>query len=310
MKIIISIVICIFCLGLTQSYSQTVPSIDRLKLKAEEKRIADSTYAALLRIEIEHKRDSIVAAIKKRQEERVERQDSIRKARQKQRALELENKRAYLKRKKERAHIRDSIKQESQRTAAARKAYLKSQKKKGKNKKEENDITNTEVEKGNQEESQNKAIKNESKEQTKLHWDSISSTEKKEAKASSKKDPRESIVVTNDVFVGTNSFRAEFYRDPPSKKTTYFSFQFGTSNYLGDLGGNSQLENNLLGDVNFKENTYFYGFSLSHMRREVIGLRLSYIFGSIAGSDKNTYFQSEADPSYAKYLRNLDFKSK
>ena len=101
----------------------------------------------------------------------------------------------------------------------------------------------------------------------------------------------------------------ELIREPPEKKKTFLSFQLGSSNYLGDLGGNSDLQNNILGDIDFKENTFFYGFSLTHLRKEAIGLRLSYVFGKIAGSDKNTYFQNTDDPSYSRFVRNLDFQT-
>ncbi len=96
---------------------------------------------------------------------------------------------------------------------------------------------------------------------------------------------------------------------PPTEKQSFFGFQFGQSNYLGDLGGGSKIDPSALGDLDFKQNTFFYGFSFTHMRKEAIGLRLSYVFGKIAASDKNTYYVNSTDPSYARYIRNLDFQT-
>jgi hypothetical protein len=96
---------------------------------------------------------------------------------------------------------------------------------------------------------------------------------------------------------------------PPEKKKSFFAFQFGQSGYLGDLGGGSSNENNPLRHIDFKENKFFYGFSYSHIRKEAVGVRLSYVFGQIAGSDKNTFFEDVNDPAYSRFVRNLDFKS-
>ena len=104
-------------------------------------------------------------------------------------------------------------------------------------------------------------------------------------------------------------FKREKIITVPDKKNTYFSFQFGQSNYLGDLGGGTRVNRTKLGDLDFKENTFFYGFSLSQIRKEAIGIRLSYVFGNIAGSDKNTFYQDEQDPAYSRFVRNLDFRS-
>ena len=129
--------------------------------------------------------------------------------------------------------------------------------------------------------------------------------DKKEAKKEKKKKSPVAVEKGRTASV----IRSSLTRLPPSKKMTQFSFQFGPSVYLGDLGGNSALDRNLLGNINFKERTYFYGFALTHLRHEAVGIRLSYVFGKIAGSDKNTYFKSVNDPSYSRFVRNLDFQS-
>lgn len=104
-------------------------------------------------------------------------------------------------------------------------------------------------------------------------------------------------------------FKREKVIAKPEKKKTYFSFQLGQSNYLGDLGGGTRINQTKLGDLDFKENTFFYGFSLSQLRKEAVGIRLSYVFGKIAGSDKNTFYKDEDDPAYSRFVRNLDFRT-
>lgn len=203
----------------------------------------------------------------------------------------------YELRKQERERIRDSIQAESEKAAKARKAYRKSLKKKKKKKvkKKKKDI---------QIFSPNK--KTDPKKVDSTAVKTISSNKKK---ARTKKDKSKKINIYKDDYVSQNNRIIERIREPPEKKKNYFAFQFGHSNYLGELGGNSALENNLLGDLDFKENTFFYGFSFSQLRKEVVGIRLSYVFGKIAGSDKNTYFQNSSDPSYSRFVRNLDFQT-
>lgn len=111
-------------------------------------------------------------------------------------------------------------------------------------------------------------------------------------------------------YDGNSFYIEEVERNPPLKKSTYLSFMFGPSNYLGDLGGNEGIGRKFIYDNNFKKRTFFYGFSLAHLRREVVGLRASYVFGQIAGSDFDVYYKSEKDNAYNRYKRNLDFKSK
>lgn len=111
-------------------------------------------------------------------------------------------------------------------------------------------------------------------------------------------------------YDGDNFYVEEKERIPPLKKSTYLSFFFGPSNYLGDLGGNSGIGRKFIYDNSFKKRTFFYGFSLTYMKNEAIGMRASYTVGNIAGSDFDVYYQSENDNAYSRYKRNLDFRSK
>lgn len=111
-------------------------------------------------------------------------------------------------------------------------------------------------------------------------------------------------------YDGNNFYVEEKERIPPLKKSTYLSFFFGPSNYLGDLGGNSGIGRSFSYENSFKKRTFFAGFSISYMRKEAIGLRASYTAGNIAGSDFDVFFTSENDNAYSRYKRNLDFRSK
>ncbi len=215
----------------------------------------------------------------------------------------------YELRKQERERIRDSIANESRKAAAARKAYKKSLKKKKRKKKKTEVITkkNNPIKKDTL---RKKRREKKITKQRKARQDSIFKATRKENRATKRKARSKKVSIYKDEYVGTNYVVREIIREPPTRKKTYFAFQFGPSNYLGDLGGNSRLDNPLLGDLSFKTNTFFYGFSLTHLRKEAIGLRLSYVFGEIAGSDKNTYFRNTTDPSYLRFVRNLDFRTK
>ncbi len=332
MKKVLSILICIVCLAGLQSHAQTITNTDLLKIKAEEKRIADSTELSLRQIAFKKRQDSIAEIMKQRQEDRVERMDSIRKARLEQRQNELQQKRDYINRKKERAQIRDSVARESKKAAAARKAYLKSLKNKKpeenkketikkevvkKEKKKKEEAPKKEPEKKKDKKGITQEKNNDKKQeaeklaqQKKQEADSIAAA-KREAENNNKQIEKSTPIITTkrDVQLGGFNKNGRFLERPEAKKT-FFSFQIGASNCLTDLGGNSRVENNLFDDVNFRDNTFFYGFSLSHLRREAIGLRVNYVFGTIGASDKNTFFTAEADPSYNRYVRNLDFQSK
>ncbi len=111
-------------------------------------------------------------------------------------------------------------------------------------------------------------------------------------------------------YDGNTYYIEEIVRNPPLKKSTYLSFNFGPSNYLGDLGGNEGTGRKFIYDNNFKKRTFFYGISLSYLRREALGLRLSYNTGQIAGSDRDVEFKTKNDNAYTRYKRNLDFRSK
>ncbi len=132
---------------------------------------------------------------------------------------------------------------------------------------------------------------------------------RKKEREERRKEKTKKVVITKDKYNGNNYYQYELVRVPPEKKNTYLSFQLGHSNYLGDLGGNSGYGKGSFKDVSFKENTFMYGISLTHLRKEVLGLRFSYLFGNLAGSDKNTFFKSKNDPSYKRYIRNLDFRT-
>ena len=94
------------------------------------------------------------------------------------------------------------------------------------------------------------------------------------------------------------------------KKATLISFNFGLSNYLGDLGGNNGVGKKFFYDNNFKKQTYMYGFSLTKVWREALGLRLSFNTGTVAGSDSDVAYEDPNDNAYYSYKRNLDFTSK
>lgn len=91
---------------------------------------------------------------------------------------------------------------------------------------------------------------------------------------------------------------------------TDLSFHFGPSQYTGDLGGASEYDKNFLSSRLFKRSTFFYGFSLVKRYRSVLGLRLGYHAGKLAGSDADTEYQdTKNDQAYARYKRNLDFQT-
>lgn len=97
--------------------------------------------------------------------------------------------------------------------------------------------------------------------------------------------------------------------EPPQKHNTFFNFQFGLSNYLGDLGGNTGIGRKFVYDNNFKKRTFFYGFGITKIWYEAIGFRVQLIAGKIAGSDQDAVYKNTSDPAYFRYKRNLDFQS-
>lgn len=94
------------------------------------------------------------------------------------------------------------------------------------------------------------------------------------------------------------------------KKSTFLSLYYGVSNYLGDLGGNSGYGKHFIFDNNFKKRTTFVGVSFSYLRKNVAGLRLSYISGKIAGADHDASYKDRMDDAYTRFKRNLDFQTK
>jgi hypothetical protein len=99
-------------------------------------------------------------------------------------------------------------------------------------------------------------------------------------------------------------------KDPIQKKATYLSFNFGLSNYLGDIGANSSLSDQFLKNNHFTNQTFMYGISLTKNWREPVGLRFSYHAGKVAGSDSDVPYKDPNDVSYDIYKRNLDFTTK
>jgi len=99
-------------------------------------------------------------------------------------------------------------------------------------------------------------------------------------------------------------------KDPIQKKATYLSFNFGLSNYLGDIGANSSLSDQFLKNNHFTNQTFIYGISLTKNWREAVGLRFSYHAGKVAGSDSDVPYKDPNDVSYDIYKRNLDFTTK
>ncbi len=263
------------------SSGQSAAGNDIINQVSELKRKNDSTEASLRNLALKLKQDSIEIAITSLQAERMRTRDSIARQKKMQRDAARANQKAAMLRKKERAHIRESIDVEIKKAAAARKA----------NKKKQSDKKSATAQ----------TVLKETNKQP-------SFTNEKPPRLLNEKETEAKTTIRN--YPAEINLSKTGQRALPAKKTTYFSFQLGPSGYIGDLGGNSQLENNLLGDVNFKENTFLYGFTLSHLRREAIGFRFSYILGNIAGSDQNTYYSSKDDPSYNRYLRNLDFRTK
>ena len=99
-------------------------------------------------------------------------------------------------------------------------------------------------------------------------------------------------------------------KNPIQKKETLISFNFGQSNYLGDIGSNSSVSEQFFKNNHFKKQTYMYGFSLTKVWREALGLRLSFNAGTVAGSDSDIAYEDPNDNAYYSYKRNLDFTTK
>ncbi len=76
-------------------------------------------------------------------------------------------------------------------------------------------------------------------------------------------------------------------KDPIQKKATILSFNFGQSNYLGDIGSNSSVSEQFFKNNQFKKQTNMYGVSFTKYWREAIGLRFSYNACKVAASDSD-----------------------
>ena len=343
LKKIVVLFMILFCFATLQSNGQTMSKQDSLLLQLEIKRKADSTRISFRKIALKKRQDSMAVVIKERQAERMRRADSTRKAKKQVRELIRQKEKEYQLRKKTREQIRDSITAVSKKATAARKAYRKNQKKKSnkiksahlnkekkkkkikptktkgkkrtkkkrkKRRKEIPIVTKKPKKKKEKKKRKQPVRKKEEKKKTEKPK-KINPTKNKVRKDNNavkvKKEPIQSIY--RDEYKGSYFKRRVKRRTPPVEKNSFFSFQFGQSNYLGDLGGGSRSQPTFLGDLDFKENTFFYGFSYSQIRKEALGLRLSYVFGKIAASDKNTFVADPNDPSYSRYLRNLDFQT-
>lgn len=335
MRKIFLIVLCISCLGAAQLHAQGTAYTDSLRAATLAKQ-----------------QDSIMQISEQRQQKRIARQDSIRKAKKAAREQLRKQNREFINRKKERERIRVSVAKASKKAAAARKAYRKSLKKSGQRKKEVvKKGAKQKRKKGNakkslaEREQKYKSANYKKKKEKEIKKEVAQAKERKEVLEKENGNNRKKIDTTfsntvvskeqklaarqrdsstNNNKVGTDNngiyppdqFRPSFFakrkiiKERPDRKRSLLAFQFGPSAYIGDLGGGTRIDQNVWSDISFKENTYFYGFSFTHLRREAVGIRLSYVFGKIAGSDKNTYYSSFDDPSYSRFVRNLDFQSK
>lgn len=284
---------------------QANSATDSLKKAYQAKKTADSLNRALIQKKAQDRRDSVLALQQKRMEEAKARRDSTAAARRVERQAALKNKREYLNNKKRREQIRDSIANESNKAAAARKALRKKLAKKKKTPEGKKIIAK---QKEKAERIKQAELAKKEKEKKEKEIEATANIRKKERLAK-RLEKQKTVVVTKDDYSGNNYYQYEIIRQPPEKKNTFISFQLGHSNYLGDLGGNSGYGKGSFKDVSFKENTFMYGISITHLRKEAVGLRFSYLFGNLAGGDKNTFFKNTADPSYSRYIRNLDFRT-
>ena len=123
---------------------------------------------------------------------------------------------------------------------------------------------------------------------------------------------KDSIKYANSNFTIKPKIKDTLYsvKDPIQKKATILSFNFGLSNYLGDIGSNSNVTQQFFKNNHFKKQTNMYGVSFTKFWREVIGLRFSYNAGTVAASDSDVPYKNSNDVSYFSYKRNLDFTTK
>lgn len=152
----------------------------------------------------------------------------------------------------------------------------------------------------------NDSLKKLAKEQNKLKTDSLRRNENEtviDTQIISLAKVDTIIVLPNDSFSRNKSYTLR-------KRKTFLSFQLGSSNYLGDLGGQSNFVKNNLIAMHIKPRTFFYGIAYTYHPSNLFGFRLNYIAGKIAGSDQNIHFANEKDPAYLRFSRNLDFQTK
>lgn len=250
-------------------------STDSLRIKLEQKRIADSIRNAERIIAIQKRADSIQKAREILMQQRLIARDSIMRAKKLERERLQLQKKYYLDRKKARLRFIDSVQAASEKNIADRKEQQKLEKKK-----------------------------------KKLYKDGEEGVVRTDNENKSKKDKKREIVAANGIRLGNNYYKPKVLLVPPEQNNSFVSLQYGPSFYLGDLGGGSGVGKTFAKDFDFKSNTNFYGISFSQIRNELFGLRFSLIGGDLKGSDQNTYFENTKDPSYSRYLRNLDFKTK
>ncbi len=98
---------------------------------------------------------------------------------------------------------------------------------------------------------------------------------------------------------------------PPQKSSTQLGLQFGAANYFGDLSSFQLDRKGTFKHIGFDKNTFFYGVSVSHFYKEVLGLRLNYTYGNLRSSDQDVFYnnRTSSDAYFNQSKRNLDFKT-
>jgi hypothetical protein len=91
-----------------------------------------------------------------------------------------------------------------------------------------------------------------------------------------------------------------------SNRYTYISGFVGPSQYLGDIGNQT---NNFWGQYRLQQNTWFGGASIQRVYNNKLSVELQYTIGRLAAADRDINFANAADPNYLLYQRNLDFRT-
>ena len=82
----------------------------------------------------------------------------------------------------------------------------------------------------------------------------------------------------------------------------------GIMNCLTDLGGHKGNGNKFIKDVNWNASRFCSSLFLEVMHRDLIGVRLEYIWGNVTACD--SVLKSDASAAALRYQRNLHFQSK